>query len=92
MISDRAHESQSIQVLGKRMTYVELGEGRTVLSASPERFVQVRGSIVETDPMKGTRPRGETPAQDRALRAELESCEKERAVDREIPVVICSPR
>jgi para-aminobenzoate synthetase component 1 len=61
------------------MTYVGLGGGRHVLSASPERFVRVVGRVVETDPMKGTRPRGVTPAEDRRLREELESSEKERA-------------
>jgi anthranilate/para-aminobenzoate synthase component I len=35
--------------------------------------------MIETRPIKGTRPRGETPAQDRALRKELLSSEKDRA-------------
>ncbi len=61
------------------MTYVDLGEGRTVLSATPERFLRVRGRTVETDPMKGTRPRGATRREDDALRRELQACEKERA-------------
>jgi para-aminobenzoate synthetase component 1 len=61
------------------MTYVELGDGRAVLSASPERFLRLRGRTLETDPMKGTRPRGATRAQDRALRQALETSEKDRA-------------
>ena len=61
------------------MTYCDVGRGRTVLSASPERFLRVRGREVETDPMKGTRPRGATRSEDRALRAELEASAKDRA-------------
>jgi para-aminobenzoate synthetase component 1 len=61
------------------MTYLGLGDGRAVLSASPERFLRLSGRVAETDPMKGTRPRGATPAEDRKLRRELESSEKDRA-------------
>ncbi|MHC5012219.1 MAG: chorismate-binding protein, partial [Planctomycetota bacterium] len=57
------------------MTFLALGAGRAVLSASPERFVRVAGRVVETDPMKGTRPRGDGPAEDRRLRHELETSE-----------------
>ncbi|MDF1701601.1 MAG: anthranilate synthase component I family protein, partial [Planctomycetota bacterium] len=61
------------------MTYLDLGAGRVVLSASPERFLRVRGRTVETDPMKGTRPRGATRREDRHLRAELEASAKDMA-------------
>jgi anthranilate/para-aminobenzoate synthase component I len=61
------------------MTYLDLGGGRVVLSASPERFLRVRGRVVETDPMKGTRPRGRDRAEDRRLRAALEASAKDRA-------------
>ncbi len=61
------------------MTFLSLPAGRALLSASPERFLKVEGRQVATDPMKGTRPRGASPAQDRALAAELESSEKDRA-------------
>ena len=50
-----------------------------VLSASPERFLRVEGRQVETRPIKGTRPRGTTPAADAALAAELRASEKDRA-------------
>jgi para-aminobenzoate synthetase component I len=51
-----------------------------VLSASPERFLQVRaGGEVETKPIKGTRPRSEDPAEDRRLAAELRASAKDRA-------------
>jgi len=51
----------------------------TVLSASPERFLKLDGDRVETRPMKGTRPRGHSAAEDAALAAELQSSVKDRA-------------
>lgn len=53
--------------------------GRAVLSASPELFFRVSGGAIETRPIKGTRPRGRNPEEDRRLRAELEASPKERA-------------
>ncbi len=50
-----------------------------VLSASPERFLQVRNKVVETKPIKGTRPRDLDPARDRALAEELRRSPKDRA-------------
>jgi para-aminobenzoate synthetase component I len=58
--------------------YLDLGEGK-VLSASPELFLRLDGGRVETRPIKGTRPRGRTPEEDRILGAELLSSEKDRA-------------
>ena len=51
----------------------------SVLSVSPERFLEIRGRTVTTSPIKGTRPRGRDPAEDAALAAELEASEKDRA-------------
>lgn len=51
----------------------------TVLSASPERFLRVRGGEVETSPIKGTAPRGATPAEDLALAEALRCSPKDRA-------------
>ena len=51
----------------------------TVAGASPERFLRMSGGRVETRPMKGTRPRGRSPAEDDALAAELLSSGKDRA-------------
>ena len=51
-----------------------------LVSNSPERFVQVSpDGRVETRPIKGTRPRGDTPAQDQALIRELSASLKDRA-------------
>ncbi|GAH22116.1 unnamed protein product, partial [marine sediment metagenome] len=50
-----------------------------MVSASPERFLRVRGDWVETRPIKGTRPRGKTPEEDEALASELVSSVKDRA-------------
>jgi para-aminobenzoate synthetase component 1 len=53
--------------------------GRAVVSNSPERFLSVRGDLVETWPIKGTRPRGADPAADEALARELLASPKDRA-------------
>ena len=58
--------------------YLNLGDVK-VLSASPERFLQLDGGRVETRPIKGTRPRGATPDEDGALAAGLLASEKDRA-------------
>ena len=50
-----------------------------LVSASPERFLSIRGRRVETHPIKGTRRRGGTESADRALAAQLSADPKERA-------------
>jgi len=51
-----------------------------VLSCSPERFLHVApDGWAETRPIKGTRPRGRSPAEDDRLAAELSVSEKDRA-------------
>jgi para-aminobenzoate synthetase len=52
----------------------------SVLSASPERFLQVTADgVAESRPIKGTRPRGGTAEEDLALRQELAASVKDRA-------------
>ncbi|MFC6884498.1 aminodeoxychorismate synthase component I [Actinomadura yumaensis] len=52
----------------------------SVLSTSPERFVRVTADgEVESRPIKGTRPRGRTGAEDEILRKDLLTSEKDRA-------------
>src|SRR5262249_39498897 len=73
--------------------YFDLGDF-TIASASPERFLPGAGGAtaregcqapgntpeeVEPRPTKGPRPRGATPAEDRARIAELEQSAKDRA-------------
>ncbi len=53
--------------------------GVDLVSASPELLLAVEGDELETEPIAGTRPRGATHADDRALEAELTGDEKERA-------------
>ena len=54
--------------------------GEALLSASPERFLQVDGAgLVETRPIKGTRPRHSNPERDADAAAELVSSPKDRA-------------
>jgi para-aminobenzoate synthetase component 1 len=50
-----------------------------IASASPERFLQLRGREVETRPIKGTRPRSSDAREDRALREALVASGKDRA-------------
>jgi len=66
--------------------YLDLGSSpatgapRALLSASPEPFLAVDGDgNVATDPIKGTRPRGRTRAEDRALARELLASRKDQA-------------
>ena len=52
----------------------------SVLSTSPERFLRLDpDGRAESRPIKGTRPRGRTPREDRALVRELAASEKDRA-------------
>lgn len=53
--------------------------GVCVLSSSPERFLAVRQGVVETKPIKGTRPRAASAEVDAALAQELQASEKDRA-------------
>lgn len=53
--------------------------GDAILSLSPERFLQVSQGRVETRPIKGTRPRGASTADDQANADELVGSAKDRA-------------
>jgi para-aminobenzoate synthetase component I len=60
--------------------YLDLGDSRALLSASPEPFLSADPSgRVTSDPIKGTRPRGRTREEDRALACELLASAKDRA-------------
>ncbi|SNS19547.1 aminodeoxychorismate synthase component I [Rhodococcoides kyotonense] len=52
----------------------------SISSASPERFLRIDADrIVESKPIKGTRPRGKSAAEDQSLRSDLLANEKDRA-------------
>lgn len=50
-----------------------------ILSSSPERFLKLQDSWVETKPIKGTKPRSMFAYEDKALAASLLESEKDRA-------------
>jgi anthranilate synthase component 1 len=50
-----------------------------LMSSSPERLMSIRGNLVSTRPIAGTRPRGATPEQDARIVRSLLDNEKERA-------------
>ena len=59
--------------------YLELPE-LTIAGNSPERFLRVDADgRVESRPIKGTAPRGDSPQEDAELRARLAASEKDRA-------------
>jgi anthranilate synthase component 1 len=60
------------------MYLLEYGD-RSVVGASPETLVSVRGSEVVSNPLAGTCSRGTSPVEDRRLAGELLADEKERA-------------
>ncbi len=60
------------------MFFVDIDE-RTLIGSSPETMVRLENGIASVRPIAGTRPRGATEQQDRALADELLADEKERA-------------
>jgi anthranilate synthase component 1 len=58
--------------------FLDLGEF-AIAGSSPEILVKVSGGTVTVRPIAGTRPRGATPHEDKALEAELLADPKERA-------------
>ena len=53
--------------------------GVDLVSASPELLLDVSGDELLTEPIAGTRPRGDTPEEDAGLERDLLTDEKERA-------------
>ncbi|HBV96472.1 MAG TPA: aminodeoxychorismate synthase component I [Desulfotomaculum sp.] len=58
--------------------YLNCGDLR-VVSSSMERFLKVTDRMVETRPIKGTRPRGGSPGEDALMRQALWNSDKDRA-------------
>jgi para-aminobenzoate synthetase component 1 len=59
-------------------SFVTTPEGG-IVSSSPERFFRIDGDTIETWPIKGTRPRGRTAAEDLAQAGALAASAKDRA-------------
>ena len=64
--------------------YADLPD-RTILSSSPERFLLHRAGVLESRPIKGSRPRSRDPREDKALARALLESPKDRAEN----VMIC---
>jgi para-aminobenzoate synthetase component 1 len=58
--------------------FIQAGDHQ-IVSTSPERFVLRTGNRVETRPIKGTRPRGNSPEEDKRLCRELMESRKDDA-------------
>ncbi len=54
-------------------------EQGAILSVSPERFLQVKDRVIETKPIKGTRPRSTCVQEDSAAAQDLAHAEKDQA-------------
>jgi para-aminobenzoate synthetase component I len=59
--------------------FLRIDARRAVLSISPETFLKVKNGVVESSPIKGTRPRGRESEEDANLARELLASEKDRA-------------
>jgi para-aminobenzoate synthetase component 1 len=51
----------------------------SILSISPERFLELKERVIETKPIKGTRPRSLDAEQDKANAYDLQTAEKDQA-------------
>ena len=58
--------------------FIRAGEA-SIISVSPERFLEIHNRTVTTSPIKGTRPRGDSPETDLAYASELKSSAKDLA-------------
>lgn len=58
--------------------YLDYGNFQ-IVCASPERFLKVKNGKVVTRPIKGTRQRGKTSAEDKLFKKELAESEKDRS-------------
>jgi menaquinone-specific isochorismate synthase len=54
------------------------GKGQSFMGASPERLIKIHNSLLATDALAGSAPRGQTIAADTELAAQLFSSQKER--------------
>lgn len=52
---------------------------QVILSLSPERFLKLKNNVVESKPIKGTRPRFQDPILDKKSQHQLQHSEKDRS-------------
>lgn len=50
-----------------------------IISVSPERFLELKDNVIETKPIKGTRPRSQNAELDQANARDLQTAEKDQA-------------
>lgn len=50
-----------------------------IISVSPERFLELKDNVIETKPIKGTRPRSQNTELDQANARDLQTAEKDQA-------------
>ena len=50
-----------------------------IISASPERFLRMKDLLINTRPIKGTRPRGSSLEEDNMMKRQLENSEKDKS-------------
>lgn len=58
--------------------FMEL-DGFEIISSSPERFMLLEDGVLQTRPIKGTRPRGKTKEEDETNKLELLNSEKDKS-------------
>jgi len=54
-------------------------KGFQIISSSPERFLSITDGLVQTRPIKGTRPRGKSPEEDERNKNELINSQKDKS-------------
>lgn len=69
----------AMQHAAPHASYFSIDARRAVFGVSPERFLRIQDRHVTTEPIKGSRPRGHTDAEDEELASILRSSEKDRA-------------
>ena len=78
-LTDWAIYKQLIDAMPAPFSVFHRHSTSSLLSVSPERFIQIREGKMQAQPIKGTRPRGRTAEQDEYYRQELIHSTKDRA-------------
>ena len=74
----QAYQALEAHNLAPFSAFIRL-EDTTIISVSPERFIQLNLDTIETKPIKGTRPRSNDPMADKANADELANAAKDQA-------------